>query len=143
MRQYRLISHWKRLPSQQFCNDLEQGRPGIITTGPSVKLLCGLIRFDRTLDHPLVAHLPVAINLAYESPKHASWLPGIIAQFESEISDEKPYSGVIVDRLFEVLFLQIVRNHIGSIESPTGFWAAMHDPKIGKVLQMIHEQVSV
>jgi len=128
-----------RLPSEQFCQSLEQGRPGIQTTGPSVQLLCGLIRFDRTLDHPLIGHLPGAINLAYQSPDNARWLPGIIAQFESEISIENPYSDVIVDRLFEVLFLQIVRNHVGSIESPEGFWAAMHDPKIGKVLHMIHE----
>lgn len=129
-----------RSPSEQFCTDLEQRRPGVQTTGPSVQLLCGLIRFDRTLDHPLISHLPDAINLDYRSPENTSWLPGIIAQFESEISVENPYSDVIVDRLFEVLFLQIVRNYVGPIESPEGFWAAMHDPRIGKVLQMIHER---
>ncbi len=129
-----------RLPSEQFCQSLEQGRPGVRTTGPSVQLLCGLIRFDRTLDHPLIGHLPVAINLACSSPENTSWLPGIIAQFESEISVKNPYSDVIVDRLFEVLFLQIIRGLVESIESPRGFWAAIRDPKINKVLTIIHER---
>lgn len=129
-----------RVPAAQFCKSLEEGRPGFILTGPSVQLLCGLIRFDRTLMHPLVSQLPGCIHLKYESPENANWLPGIIAQFESETSIEEPYSDVLVDRLFEVLFLQTIRNHVALLKLPDGFWAAMQDPKISKVLRLIHDR---
>lgn len=129
-----------RLPGEQFCMNVEQGRPGFQPTGPSVQLLCGLIRFDRTLEHPLITQLPGSINLACRSPENADWLPPIIGQFESEIKIGKPYSDVIVDRLFEMLFLQIIRNHVALLESPQGFWAALRDQKINKVLRLIHER---
>ena len=129
-----------RLPSEQFCKSIEEGGPGFPPTGPSVQLLCGLIRFDRNFVHPLISHLPTFINLPYRSPENKNWLPGIIAQFESETSINKPYSDVIVDRLFEILFLQIIRNHVAPLDFLQGFWAALHDQKISKALRLIHER---
>ena len=52
-----------RLPTEQFCKSIEQGHPEFQPTGPSVQLLCGLIRFDRNFVHPLISHLPTFINL--------------------------------------------------------------------------------
>lgn len=129
-----------RLPSEQFCKCLEQSDTETSPTGPSVQLLCGLIRFDRTLQHPLISHLPGFVNLAFRSPANANWLPSIIGQFESEVRIDKPYSDVIVDRLFEVLFLQTIRNHLALLESPRRFWAALQDPKISKILGLIHQR---
>jgi len=129
-----------RVPAEQFCKSLEQGRPGFNATGPSVQLLCGLIRFDRTMVHPLISHLPGFIHIKYNSSKNATWLPGIIAQFESETSIDKPYSDVMVDRLFEVLFIQTIRNQVVLLDLPDCFWAALKDPKISKVLRLIHDR---
>ncbi len=141
------VEHWiadcvesPRLPSELFCKSMEEGRPGFQATGPSVHLLCGLIRFDRPFVHSLINHLPGFIKLSYRSPENSKWLPGIIAQFEFESSIEKPYMDVVVDRLIEILFLQIIRNHVAHIDYPQGFWAALHDLKISKALQLIHER---
>lgn len=128
-----------RLPSEQFCRNLAAEQPRTERAEAPVQLLCGLIRFDRTLQHPMISQLPPYIHLAAESSEHAGWLPAIVSQFEAEFGQDSAYSDVIFDRLFEMMFIQTLRNHQALLASPQGFWAAIHDPKISRVLRLIHD----
>ncbi len=106
--------------------------------GERCTLICGHFDYDRTGAHPLWSALPNAIVLSGESGSIFDTAAQMtIAAAESS----EPGSRAVVDRLAEILLIQIIRAYAdsGADSGPQdGFVAALADDTVGRVIRAIH-----
>ncbi len=116
----------------------DRARDGTPSTSETV-LLCGYCRLDAPTGHPLIEALrSLTIVRADELERH-TWLKSTLEQLSSEYLAETPGSEVVVDRLTEVLLVELIRIHFGRSETG-GFIRALYDKPIAKTLALMHAQ---
>lgn len=99
--------------------------------------MCGLVEYDEAFNHPILSVLPSIIHLTNIKENDSLWLT--IKLIDSEIVSTQSKKSSIVDRLTEVLFIQLLKKFINDNEHLTGFLAALQEPRLKKVLQLIHQ----
>jgi AraC-like DNA-binding protein len=108
--------------------------------GKGTTLICGKIEFERTEGHPLLGALPPVIHLRGGSSALVEWLDPTLRFIASEAGSKRPGAQTVVSRLADVLFIQIVRGHLATVDPETSGWlGALGDPQIGAALGLIHE----
>jgi AraC-like DNA-binding protein len=107
-------------------------------------MLCGSFNFATSLQHPFLRDLPNIIHIkAAENPELA-WLQTLMKVLAYEAKSKAPGSTVIVDRLTEILFIQLIRAYIATKPQGTCYFTALADQQIGQALNLIHgEQKAV
>ena len=101
------------------------------------RVMCGLVEYDEAINHPILSVLPPIIHLSDVKENDSIWLT--IKLIDSAIVSSQSKKNSIVDRLTEVLFIQLLKKFITENEHLTGFLAALHEPRLKKVLQLIHQ----
>ncbi len=109
-------------------------------------LMCGSFSHDSSLNHPFLRDLPDFIHIkAVETPE-LEWLRMLMKVIAGESRSPSPGSSVIIDRLTEVLFIQLLRTHITNnaqtecSKQHSCYLTALNDPQIGQALNMIHNE---
>lgn len=119
--------------------DLE---PGIISnpenTGPTTKVICGYFEFESNLVNPILNALPDVIHIESEDPNNAIWLDSLMRFIYRETENESLGSTAVIDKLCDVLFVQIIRSWINKKETVRGFLAALADPQLYRALVQFH-----
>jgi len=109
--------------------------------GPNhAQIICGFLGCDARPFNPLLATLPRVIHVrgATESD---SVLRRLVELAVVESSAPKSGSGIVLSRLSELLFVEMVRRYIATLPPDTvGWFAGLRDESIGRVLQKIHER---
>lgn len=100
-------------------------------------LACAELHFDGGVANPIVAALPEFVCLPLESIVGAR--PVLAMLFDEAFSDNCGRH-VVVDRLFEVVLVQLLRHLMETGESRGGMLAGMSHPKLRKALAAMHEQ---
>ena len=100
-------------------------------------LLCGYCHFETPLTHPLLKSLPSLTIVRSEQLHELAWLRSTLDQLSSEYLSQKPGSEVVVDKLTEALFVELIRNNFGLYAGHT-FMAALHDKSVGRALELLH-----
>ena len=108
--------------------------------GESTTLVCGHFEFDRDFSHPLIEELPEFIHLSATDRRQLSWLEMMTNGIIQETGSGKPGSDVVVERLAEVLFIQILRAYMIQQNHSSGYLAALRDPQISSALRLIHQK---
>jgi len=118
------------------------GQPVFGGEGEATTLLCGHFECDRSGAHPLLRSLPPVLRLgpADRQEPAADWFLTITKLAAAESAGKQPGSGAIVDRLAEVLLIQVIRAAEAQGPWQTGFLAALADPRLHEALTAIHEQ---
>jgi AraC-like DNA-binding protein len=104
--------------------------------GERTTLICGHFEYDQRVAHPLFAALPPMIHL--RAPSTSPWVRTAAGLTAQEASAGQPGSGAIVDRLAEVLLMQILRAHVETLDDPATFLASLTDPAVAGALAEIH-----
>ncbi len=115
------------------------GRRPVTGTPVATLLLCGYCRFDRLIAHPLVKALPRQKVIRDEELMKHTGLKGTLDHLSTEYMAHGPGSEVIVDKLTEVLLVELLRIDFGRGEN-LGFATALADKHIGPALESIHEK---
>lgn len=102
-------------------------------------MLCGYFEFDREPRHPLVAALPPLIHIRGSDAQDFAGLQSLVGLIAHETGKPRPGADAVVNRLAEVLFIQILRVHIGRADAPPGLLAAIADRQIGAALAHLHD----
>jgi len=112
----------------------------LFTEGPvATTLVCGHFEFDRSVNHTLLRSLPNLIHLTgVDQSRIAEW-NSLIQMIIEETRGGLPGSGLVVSRLAESLFVQILRSHYLSSTERSGFLAALYDSRISQALDLIHD----
>jgi len=102
-------------------------------------LLCGYCGFDSAQVHPLVASFPRFTIVREEELLQHTWLKGTLDQLSAEYLSRKPGADVVVDRLTEVLLVELIRLNFGR-PGQGGFIRALLDKPIARALGLLHDK---
>ncbi|PHS69271.1 MAG: hypothetical protein COB23_06525 [Methylophaga sp.] len=108
------------------------------SVGPTTKIICGHFEFESNLVNPILTALPDVIHIRSDDPENAVWLDSLIGFIYRETESDSLGSTAVVDKLCDVLFVQIIRSWINKKETDQGFLAALADPQLYQALQQFH-----
>ena len=106
----------------------------------STVIVCGAFRFDRRVFDPLLAFVPPVLRLRpgdYEERLLGSILAGAAA----ELSRPRPASDLVLSRLGDLLFIEILRTAVdkGIVSRDRASWVrALRHPELLRVLDAVH-----
>ncbi|MEG9435103.1 AraC family transcriptional regulator [Edaphobacter sp. HDX4] len=110
--------------------------------GAPTTIVCGSFSFDRASLKPITQLLPSFILINADQARTLA-LHNTIQALASEMAEQAPGSGVVANRLAEILFIQVLRAHIASgQERNKGWLRAIFDPQIGTAVGAIHDRVN-
>lgn len=112
---------------------------GSLDATPSNVMFCGAMRFNLDPLHPLLAMMPEVMR-AGELARRDPTVPALLEAMEREVALDRIGACGVLARLADVLAASIIRAWVecGCSDS-TGWIAAVHCPKIGKVIAAIHK----
>jgi AraC-like DNA-binding protein len=109
--------------------------------GPSdVHLICGFFSCDARPFNPLLDSLPRFIRFGRDASL-ASY--GLLDQFirfaTAEMGNKRAGSQSVLNRLSELLFVEVIRLHMDQLaHNTTGWLAGLRDPLVGRALTLLH-----
>jgi AraC-like DNA-binding protein len=107
----------------------------------STSLMCGVFMMHNVKLNPLFASLPPLFHISVLRPGNLHNLPEVLNWITRETEQMKPGSNYVIDRLLELLCVEILRSHIETIAtSKSGWLAGVKDPVVGKAISMIHSR---
>ncbi len=116
----------------------ELGNP-LFQQGPITnRLICGMVRYEHELLHPLLDALPRTLHFADIEPDDPVWTT--VQLIDAEMERGGMLRSTLVDRLSEVLFLQLLYRYVESEPELPGFLSALSDRRIHRMLGLIHDK---
>lgn len=100
-------------------------------------LLCGYCQFEAPKGHPLLKSLPSLTVIREEELLNHRWLKSTLDQLSTEYLSRQPGSEVVVDKLTEILIVELIRINFGRSEQ-SGFTGALLDTQISQGLELLH-----
>lgn len=110
--------------------------------GSETLLLCGYFRFDHHLDTPLVKEFPSFSVIREEEIIKHRWLKATLDQLSAEYMAQKPGSEIVVNKLTEIVLVELIRIDFARKEQGR-FVAALSDQQIAKALALLHSKPDV
>mgnify|MGYP000554298322 CR=1 FL=1 len=105
----------------------------------SVGLLCGYFQFANPASNPLLSVLPSVMIKCAESKAKTEPSLSLLELISNEAVERASGNQAAINRLTESLFIMLVREFIGESETTQGIAAALHDPRVSKVLSAMHQ----
>ncbi len=107
--------------------------------GPVTELLCGTFSLDATASRLLGALLPDVLHIRHAPT--SDWLARTVDMIVAELRDGRPGSGLIIDRLADVLMICILRGYIATMPEDAGGWlGGLRDDRIARALAWLHRE---
>ena len=106
---------------------------------PGTLLLCGYCDFTHEADSPLQAVFPSLAVVRHEEIEQSPWLKGTLDQLAAEYLSMQPGARLVVNKLTEVLLVELIRSNFGSTQDP-GFLRALTDRQVGGALKQLHRR---
>lgn len=101
-------------------------------------LVCGHFEFEDDVPHSIIHELPPVLHLGPSAGTPGwSWLDGMVQAMEDETQRRRLGWQAVVDRVSEILFIQILRQRLEDPEAGP-MYQALQDPQIGRALEGIH-----
>ena len=98
------------------------------------------VRFDPYLADRLLRLLPDLLHLRTQVDD-GGWLRGTIRFIAQEAQERLPGSETVITRLADILVIQAIRTWIEQVRDEERGWiAALHDPRIGKAMSLMHRR---
>ena len=108
--------------------------------GPKLLMLCGAFHFDYPRGFALLHRLPQLIHIPGIQGPMANGCADIVYWIARESAAQQPGAAVVLNRLTELLFIQVIRLWIDQqAETTMGWGAALRDQSISAALGLIHE----
>ena len=104
------------------------------------KLICGSLNFATQSRNPVLDALPEVLVLSTRDGAGASTLGPLVQLLGAEAARNAPGRRAVLDRLAEVLFINLVRHVMREQTGARGMLAALADPRIGRALAAFHHE---
>ncbi len=108
---------------------------------PGTLLLCGNCEFNSDVDSPMASLFPPISIIRDETLQEESWLKSILSQLSAEYLSQKPGAYLAVNKLTEVLMVELIRMNFGQNEQST-LMRALTDKQISAALSYLHNNFS-
>jgi len=104
-------------------------------------VVCGFLGLDARPFNPLLAALPRVLRIPGSTLGADSWVTTFMRAVVAESNSRRPGGEAVLERMSEMLFVEVLRRHIDSLPPEQKGWlAGMRDPAIGRALSLIHEK---
>lgn len=106
-------------------------------SGPrSASIVCGFLGCDRLPFNPLIATLPRTLHIRGLS---RGWIGSFAQQVVAESRAERAGADLVLTRLAELMFLEVLRRYLEDLTAEqTGWLAGLRDPLVGQALALLH-----
>ena len=104
---------------------------------PQTLLLCGYCAFDAVENDVLLRALPDYVLMLHDELAEWPWLTRTLEHLSAEYMSSAPGSELTVNKLTEVLLVQLLRADFGR-SSDVGVVAALSDERLARALTAIH-----
>ena len=104
---------------------------------PQTMLLCGYCSFDSASDDVLMRALPRFVLMRHEDLEEWPWLTRTLEHLSAEYMSGAPGSELTVNKLTEVLLVQLLRADFGRSDR-AGIITALRDKRLGEALAHVH-----
>lgn len=117
---------------------VEPGSPLPVEAADMIAV-CGFLGCDLRPFNPLIAALPPILHLPAE--RASGWAARVIEQAVAESSSPRPGGDAVLERLAEMMFVDVARRYLDNLpENATGWLAGLRDRYVGKALERMHER---
>jgi AraC-like DNA-binding protein len=107
--------------------------------GARVRIVCGFVSCEDLLLDPFLHGLPPVLHARPGSDPRARWLETAIRYTAHEAGRPGPGSRLVLSRLIELMFVEVLRDNMRSAhDAGTGWLAAASDPVVSRALASIH-----
>jgi AraC-like DNA-binding protein len=108
--------------------------------GPRAVVICGYLGLDARPFNPLLASLPRMLIVPGGALGVDSWVTVLMRAVVAESTAKRAGGKAVLERMSEMLFVEVLRRHIDSLpETQTGWLAGMRDATVGRALSLMHE----
>jgi AraC-like DNA-binding protein len=108
--------------------------------GPKPLLLCGAFHFEYPHDFPLLQRLPKLIHISGAQVRMDQGFADLVRFIARESASQQPGAQVMLRRLTELLFIQVIRLWIDQqAEVSVGWVGALRDQPLSVALGLIHQ----
>jgi len=107
---------------------------------PKIVMLCGAFHFEHPSEDPVLHCLPKVIHIPGEQGRLAPGFADIVRLIARESASLQPGAEVMLRRLTDMLFIQVVRVWIDQQADTSGGWlGALRDQPISAALGLMHQ----
>lgn len=107
----------------------------LVDDGEEALLTCASLRFQGGRHNPIAQSMPEVVALHIDELVNAAPL---LAWLFSEAREPEEGRAAILDRLFEILIIQMLRHLIVHKKIPGGLLAGLADPRLARVIESVH-----
>ncbi|MCB9606818.1 MAG: AraC family transcriptional regulator [Polyangiaceae bacterium] len=109
--------------------------------GETTQIVCGFLHVDKALFNPLLSSLPPLLVVKPDASHCGSMVRSSIEFLSRELDNGSPGSHSVLGRLTELLFVEVLRQHMAQLKtSELGWLAALKDDGIRRSLELIHAE---
>ena len=107
--------------------------------GSSTHVICAGFEYDHEVAQPLLSLMPPVLLLSGPEMAEGSPVQATLRVLRHELATRTSGSQTVIDRLLDVLFVQVIRSWLGTEDhSGTSWLQALRDPTIGRALSILH-----
>ena len=107
--------------------------------GGSTHVICAGFEYDHEVARPLLSLMPPVLLLSGRDVAEGSPVQATLRVLSHELAARTPGSATVIDRLIDVLFVQVIRSWLGTgAHSGTAWLQSLRDPTIGRALSILH-----
>lgn len=104
-------------------------------------VVCGFLGLDAKPFNPLLSALPRVLRVPGSALGPDSWVATFLRAVVAESNRKRPGGEAVLERMSEMLFVEVLRRHIDTLPpTQTGWLAGMRDPAVGRALALLHER---
>ena len=104
-------------------------------------IVCGFLGLDAKPFNPLLAALPRVLVVPGHALGAGSWVTTFLRVVVAESNERRPGGEAVLERMSEMLFVEVLRRHVDSLPpEQTGWLAGMRDPGVGRALALLHDR---
>lgn len=109
--------------------------------GAVTRLICGYLACDAKLARMLLTGLPPVVRVSVRGSNAGIWLEASVRYALNEARSPRPGGAVVLAKLAEVLFIEVLRLYINE-QAPgrTGWLAGVGDRIVGAALSALHKR---
>jgi len=112
-----------------------------LSTDPGTLLLCGYCEFTCDADSPMASLFPPISIIRDETLQQQPWLKSILSRLSAEYLSQQPGAQLAVNKLTEVLMVELIRMNFGQNEKNT-LMRALADKHIAESLTKLHNNLA-